>query len=204
MEPLNRDFPIRKPSMKILFDLFPVILFFAAFKMKGIFIATGVAIAASVLQIAWMLVRRKKVEPMMWISLGIITVFGGATILLHNETYIKWKPSVLYWCLGSALLAGQFLFKKNGIKALLGKRMEMAESSWMKMNMSWGIFFAILGSLNLFVAYRFSTETWVNFKLFGIMGIIMVFAVVQSFLMGSAIHSGKKTNERYPEERDAV
>jgi intracellular septation protein len=177
--------------MKLLFDFLPIILFFIAFKMKGIFVATGVAIAASVVQIGWMIVKRKKVEPMMWMSLGIIVVFGGATILLHNETYIKWKPSILYWVLGLALMAGQLLFNKIGMKALLGKQMEMAESSWKKVNLSWSIFFIILGCINLFIAYNFSTDIWVNFKLFGIMGIIMVFAVVQSFFLRSAVKTGK-------------
>jgi intracellular septation protein len=164
--------------------------------MKGIFVATGVAIAVSVLQIGWMLVNRKKIEPMLWISLGIIVVFGGATILLHSETYIKWKPSILYWVLGSALLAGQLLFKRNGIKALLAKQMELADSSWKRMNLSWGFFFLLLGCLNLFVAYRFPTDVWVNFKLFGIMGIIMVFAIAQSFLLGSAIKAGQNKERK--------
>lgn len=179
--------------MKLLFDILPVIVFFAAFKMKGIYVATAVAIMASVLQIGWMLIKRKKVEPVMWISFGIISFFGGATILFHNETFVKWKPSVLYWFLGSALLIGQAFFRKNGMKELLGKQLEMADSSWAKINISWGILFVALGFLNLFVVYRFSTEFWVNFKLFGIMGIIMAFGVVQSVLIGTIFKVGKKS-----------
>jgi intracellular septation protein len=178
--------------MKLLFDLFPVILFFAAFKLKGIFVATAVAIAASALQIGWMLVRRKKVEPMMWASLGIIAVFGGATILLHNETYIKWKPSILYWLMGIVLLAGQMFFRKNAMKNILGKQMTLPDKAWNMVNMSWGIFFALLGCVNLVVAYNFSTDTWVNFKLFGIMGCIVVFAIVQSLIIGVK-EKGEKT-----------
>ncbi|HUI93659.1 MAG TPA: septation protein A [Chitinivibrionales bacterium] len=169
--------------MKLLFDLLPVILFFAAFKLKGIFVATGVAIAASALQIGWMLVRRKKVEPMMWASLAIIAVFGGATILLHNETYIKWKPTILYWLMGAVLLGGQMFFRKNAMKGLLGKQMSLPDKSWAALNMSWGVFFALIGCVNLFVAYNFSTDTWVNFKLFGIMGCIAVFAVAQGLVI---------------------
>jgi intracellular septation protein len=178
--------------MKLLFDLFPVILFFAAFKLKGIFVATAVAIVACVLQIGWMLVRRKKVEPMMWASLGIIVVFGGATLLLHNETYIKWKPTILYWLMGTILMAGQLFFRKNAMKAILGKQMSLPEKSWGIVNMSWGIFFALLGCVNLFVAYSFSTDTWVNFKLFGIMGCIFVFAIVQSLILGAKEKKGKE------------
>jgi intracellular septation protein len=181
--------------MKLLFDLLPVILFFAAFKLKGIFVATGVAIAASVLQIGWMLVRRKKVEPMMWASLGIIAVFGGATILLHNETYIKWKPTILYWLMSIVLIGGQVFFGKNGMKGLLGKQMVLSDKAWNAMNLSWGIFFAVIGCVNLIVAYSFSTDTWVNFKLFGIMGCIFVFAIVQSLILGSKQVGGKAEGE---------
>jgi intracellular septation protein len=177
--------------MKLLFDLFPVILFFAAFKIKGIFVATAVAIIACVLQIGWMLIRRKKVEPMMWASLAIITVFGGATILLHNETYIKWKPSILYWLMGTVLLAGQVFFHKNAMKGILGKQMTLSDKAWNMVNVSWGIFFALLGCVNLVVAFNFSTDTWVNFKLFGIMGCIFVFAIVQSLIIG-----GKEKEEK--------
>ncbi len=182
--------------MKLLFDLLPVILFFAAFKLKGIFVATGVAIAASVLQIGWMFVRRKKVDPMMWASLGIIAVFGGATIILHNETYIKWKPTILYWLMGAVLVGGQVFFKKNGMKGLLGKQMVLSDKAWNAMNLSWGIFFAVIGCVNLIVAYSFSTDTWVNFKLFGIMGCIFVFAIVQSMILGSKQVGGKVEEEK--------
>jgi intracellular septation protein len=177
--------------MKLLFDLFPVILFFAAFKIKGIFVATAVAIVACVLQIGWMLIRRKKVEPMMWASLAIITVFGGTTILLHNETYIKWKPTILYWLMGAFLAAGQLLFNKNGVKAVMGKQMTLPDKTWNAVNISWGIFFALLGCVNLYVAYNFSTDTWVNFKLFGIMGCILVFAIVQSLIIGAMQKPGE-------------
>jgi intracellular septation protein len=177
--------------MKLLFDLFPVILFFLAFKIKGIFVATAVAIIASFLQIGWMLLKRKKVEPMMWASLGIIAVFGGATIVLHNETFIKWKPSILYWLIGTFLIAGQVFFNKNGMKALMGKQMTLPEKTWDVVNVSWGIFFTLLGCVNLVVAYNVSTDTWVNFKLFGIMGCIFVFAIVQSLFIGAKMGNGK-------------
>jgi intracellular septation protein len=185
--------------MKLLFDLLPVVLFFLAFKIKGVFVATAVAIAASVLQISWMLIRRKKVEPLMWASLGIIAVFGGATLILHNETYIKWKPTILYWLTGAVLLGGQAFFKKNGMKGILGKQLTLPDKAWGVMNLSWGIFFAIIGCVNLAVAFTCSTDTWVNFKLFGIMGLIMAFAVAQSLILNKQqIAEKDKEGENLP------
>src|SRR3989304_1728297 len=106
--------------MKFLFDLLPVILFFIAFKFAGIYTATAVAIAASLLQVGWLKLRRRKVDTMMWVSLAIIVVFGGATLLLHDETFIKWKPTVLYWFFGAGLLGAQVFFRKNLIRTMLG------------------------------------------------------------------------------------
>jgi intracellular septation protein len=175
--------------MKFLFDLFPVILFFAAFKIKGIFVATAVAIIASLLQICWMLLRRKKVQPMMWASLVIILVFGGATLILHNETFIKWKPSILYWLIGSLMVAGQLFYGKTALKGVLSPQLQLPDRTWKTMNLCWGIFFLALGFINIFVAYTFSTSAWVNFKLFGIMGLILLFTVVQGLVFGSKLQS---------------
>jgi intracellular septation protein len=169
--------------MKLFIDLFPVILFFLAFKLKGIFIATMVAMAASVAQIGFMYFKHRKVEPLMWLSLAIITVFGGATLLLHDETFIKWKPTVLYWLFGLALMAGQLFFGKNAMKGVMGKQITIPEKAWKKLNLSWGGFFMLLGGINLYVAYSFSTNTWVNFKLFGIMGLILSFSIAQGVMI---------------------
>ncbi|GAB4122914.1 MAG: septation protein A [Sideroxydans sp.] len=166
--------------MKLLFDLFPVILFFIVFKVAGVFAATAAAIAATFVQVAWVKYRHGKVDTMLWVSLGIITVFGGATLLLHDETFIKWKPTVLYWFFSAALLFSPFLFKKNLMRALLQDKMTLPERAWQRLNLAWGAFFALLGLLNLYVAFRFSTETWVNFKLFGATGIMLVFILVQA------------------------
>ena len=182
--------------MKLLIDFFPVVLFFIAFKVKGIFIATLVAIVASFLQIGYMLSVKKKVEPMMWLSLGIIAVFGGATLLLHDETFIKWKPSILYWTLGLAMLSGQLIFKKIAIEALLGKQMSLPRKMWKAVNISWALFFLALGGLNLVVAYSFSTDTWVNFKLFGIMGCILLFGIIQGAVIGPKIKPAENGHDR--------
>ncbi|WP_213295463.1 septation protein A [Paraburkholderia sacchari] len=166
--------------MKFLFDLFPIILFFVTFKVWGIFTATAVAIVATLAQIAWVAFRHRKVDPMLWLSLGIVVVFGGATLMLHDETFIKWKPTVLYWAFAVALLVSQVAFGKNLIEAMMGKQITLPPRIWTQLNFIWSIFFALLGILNLFVAYHFSTDAWVDFKLFGATGILVVFIVGQS------------------------
>ncbi len=169
--------------MKLLIDFFPIILFFAAFKVWGIYTATAVAIVATVLQIAYLRVRHGKVEPMQWVSLGVIVVFGGATLLAHSETFIKWKPTVLYWLMGGALLIAQLVFRKNLIRSLMGAQMALPDNAWRVLNWSWAGFFAIMGVVNLWVAYTFDTDTWVNFKLFGGLGFMLVFVVAQALYL---------------------
>ncbi len=166
--------------MKLLIDFFPIILFFAAFKVWGIYVATAVTIAATAAQIAYLRIRHGKVEPMQWVSLGVIIVFGGATLLSHSDTFIKWKPTVLYWLMGCALAVGQLVFRKNLIRSVMGGQMELPEPVWRTLQWSWAGFFAVMGLLNLWVAHRFDTDTWVNFKLFGGMGLMVVFVVLQA------------------------
>ncbi len=169
--------------MKFLFDLFPVILFFIAFKVAGIYVATATAIAATFAQIGWLKFRHRKVDTMMWVSLGIIVVFGGATLLLHDETFIKWKPTVLYWAFSVALTAAPLVAKKNLIRAVLGQQMQLPAMVWARLNLAWAGFFAVMGAANLYVAFNFPTETWVNFKLFGGMGLMVVFVILQAIYL---------------------
>jgi len=192
--------------MKLLFDLFPVILFFVAFKVAGMYpdaslavaqswlgplmfdgavpasqgpilLATAVAIVASLLQVGSLVVRRKKVDAMLWISVAVILVFGGATIWLHDETFIKWKPSILYWLFGAILLGGRLLFRRNLLRAVLGAQLVVPEQVWERLLWIWIGFFGAIGAVNLAVAYSVPTETWVNFKLFGLMGITFAFTL---------------------------
>ncbi|MGZ5582384.1 MAG: septation protein A [Usitatibacter sp.] len=172
--------------MKFLFDFFPVILFFVAFKLSDIFVATAVAIAASVAQIGWVLARRRKVTGMQWVSLVIIIVFGGATLLLRDETFIKWKPTVLYWLAGAAVLGG-LAFKQNLVKAVISEGIELPAAVWTKLCVAWGVFFLFKGTLNLWVAYNFSTDVWVNFKLFGGMGLMLAFVIAQAVWLSKFI-----------------
>ena len=178
--------------MKFLFDLFPVILFFIAFKVSDIYVATGVAIAATFAQIGWLVLRGRKVDAMLWVTLAIIVVFGGATLWLQDETFIKWKPTVLYWLFGAALAGATLFFRKNLIRKLMEEQISLPDRVWRQLNLSWIAFFAVMGVVNLYVAYRFSTDTWVNFKLFGGMGLMLAFIVGQSLLLAKYIEEEKK------------
>jgi intracellular septation protein len=169
--------------MKFLFDLLPVLLFFVAFKLADIYVATGVAIAASLLQVAWLKLRRQRVEPMLWASLAIIVVFGGATLVLQDETFIKWKPTVLYWLFGVVLAGSALAFRRNLIRSMLSEQVTLPEPMWARLNWSWVGFFAFMGAANLYVAYHYPTDLWVNFKLFGGMGLMLLFVVVQALFL---------------------
>ncbi len=175
--------------MKLLIDFFPIILFFAAFKVWDIYVATAVAIVATIAQIAWLRYSTGKVETMQWLSLGVIVLFGGATIVAQNETFIKWKPTVLYWLMGGVLLAGQVFFRKNLLKSLMGAQMQLPDGAWRVMNWSWIAFFGAMGVINLWVAYAFDTNTWVNFKLFGGLGLMAVFVVAQALYLSRYVES---------------
>lgn len=177
--------------MKFLSDLFPVLLFFGAYWFsRDMFIATAVAIAATTLQVASAWLRHRKVETMQWVSLGLIVVLGGATLLLHDKHFIMWKPTVLYWIMGAGLLIGE-LAGKNGIRALVGQQMELPAAVWRKLNYAWVTFFALMGALNLFVAYRFSEDIWVNFKLFGGLGLMFAFVIAQSLFLSKYLEEKK-------------
>jgi intracellular septation protein len=180
--------------MKLLFDLFPVILFFVAFKIQGIYVATAVAIAATVVQIAWTKWRHGKVDTMLWVSFAIIGVFGGATLLLHDETFIKWKPTVLYWLFSAILLASNLFFKKNLMRSLLQEKIALPLHIWHRLNLSWSLFFAAIGFINLYVAFNYSTDDWVNFKLFGFTGLMVVFILAQSVWLAKYVDEKKENN----------
>lgn len=179
--------------MKFLFDIFPVILFFAAFKFFGIYTATAVAIVATVLQIGWVWFKHRKIDNMQWISLALIVVFGGATLLLRDETFIKWKPTVLYWLFAVVLLVSELVFHKNLIKSMMDKQVSAPDTVWKKLLFGWMGFFAVMGVINLYVAYSYSTDTWVSFKLFGGIGLMIVFVIGQAVLL--APHMKEKESE---------
>jgi len=197
--------------VKILFDLFPIILFFVAYQLgesnpeaaaawlgalgiglesgvkPGVFLATLVAILATFAQIAWVWLRRRKVENMLWISLILIVVFGGATLLLHDEAFIKWKPSVLYWLFALTLGLAPILFGRNLIRLMMQKQVSLPDAVWARLNLGWAGFFTFMGIANLWVAMSFSTDAWVNFKMFGSLGLMLLFIVAQTFYLSKHI-----------------
>lgn len=173
--------------MKFLFDMFPVILFFVAYKLVDIYAATLVAIVTTVLQIIWVWFKHKKVENMQWISLALIVVFGGATLLLHNENFIKWKPTVLYWLFSTVLLVAGIFFRKNLIKSMMGSQINAPDNIWGKLLTGWILFFLFMGAINLFVAFTYPTDIWVNFKLFGGIGLMLLFVLGQAYVLAPHI-----------------
>ena len=202
--------------MKLLLDFLPIFLFFGTYNYaKGqkdwaaqfatdhfgavvsggivgpseapVLLATVVVIVATLAQIAVLKARGKRIDMMLWISLGLVVVFGGATIWFHNETFIKWKPSVLYWAMGLSFWVSQTFFRKNLLQAMIGEQLQLPAPAWQRLNISWITFFAAMGVLNLLVAFNFSTDAWVNFKLFGGMGLMLLFTVGQGMYMARYI-----------------
>lgn len=185
---------------KFLFDLFPLLLFFVAFKFFDVYVATGVAMAAGIVQILWIKFSGQKIEAMHWINLGVIVIFGGATLYLKDDTFIKWKPTVLYWLFGGALLVSKFLMGSNLMQKLLGEKISMPEAAWSKLNLSWAIFFLAAGAINLFVAFsgHFTLDQWVSFKAFGLMGLLIAFVVGQSIWLGKHIEQPSEALVKKP------
>lgn len=169
--------------MKLLFDLFPVILFFIAYKFFGIYTATAVAMLATIAQIIYCKIKHGAVDNMLIISGVLIVVFGGATLFLKDPKFIQWKPTILYWLFGAVLLGAQFFYKKNPMRALMEKQVSLPDTVWTTLNIAWAVLFIFLGCLNLYVAFNYSEDTWVNFKLFGITGIMFVFIIAQTLLL---------------------
>lgn len=194
--------------MKILLDFLPILLFFGTFKyaeaqkewaarfasehfgflVSGgvvgsgeapVLLATLVVMAATLAQILFLLARGKKIDMMLWISLALVVLLGGATVWFHSETFIKWKPSVLYWAMGLSFWISQTFFRKNLLQAMMGEQLQLPSGVWQRLNFAWIAFFALMGLLNLYVAYTYDTATWVNFKLFGGMGLMVVFTLAQ-------------------------
>ncbi len=204
--------PTPRSRMKLLFDFLPIILFFGAFKYAEghrawasdfattqfgflvsdgkvgpdeapVMLATVVVILATLAQVLLLKLRGRRVDTMLWVSLVLVVALGGLTIYLRSETFIKWKPSALYWVMGMAFWLSPLLFGKNLLKVLLGEQLDLPSKVWHRLNFAWITFFAVMGFLNLWVAYNFSTGTWVNFKLFGSLGLMLIFTLAQGFFL---------------------
>ena len=187
--------------MKFLYDLFPLLLFFAAFKFYGIYIATAVAMVASLVQVGAFWLKHRRFETTHLVTLAVIVVFGGLTIALHDDTFIKWKPTLVYWIFAALLLGSQVFGQKTAIERMLGKQFELPPAVWARQNLSWAIFFVVAGALNLYVAFYYERELdaaarlamWVNFKTLVLPGITLAFALLQA--MSMARHAGTKTQK---------
>jgi len=211
--------------MKLLLDFLPLILFFVAFKgaegnpdaaaafatqhfgflVQGgivgpneapVLLATVVVMAATLAQVAILKLRGQKIDLMLWISLALVVVLGGATIWFHNETFIKWKPTGLYWVMALTLWASLAMFGKNLIKAMLGRELQLPDAVWARLNLAWVLFFALMGVVNLYVAYNFSTSAWANFKVFGVTGLILLFTLAQGLYMSKYLPEQEEDGKR--------
>ncbi len=169
--------------MKLLFDFFPILLFFVAYKFFDIYVATGVAIVATVVQVAYTWLKTRKVATMQLVTLAIICIFGGLTLYLHDEQFIKWKPTVINWLFGIAFLVSQLFGQQTAIERMMGANLDLPKAVWQRLNLGWVTFFLFMGSANLYVMSHFDRDTWVNFKLFGMLGLTFVFIVLQSLYL---------------------
>ncbi len=169
--------------MKFLTDFFPILLFFITYKWQGIYAATIVTIAASFIQIALFWLKNKRVDSTHLTTFVMVVIFGGATLYLQDEAFIKWKPTVINWLFAFACFASHFIGKSPLIKRMMQSGISLPDKIWIKLNAIWAVFFLLLGLLNLYVVYNFDTDTWVNFKLFGMLGMTIVFIFAQGFYL---------------------
>jgi len=169
--------------MKFLFDFFPIILFFIAYKMYDIYAATAVAIVAALAQTGLFWLKHRRTEKMHLVTLGLLLVFGGLTLALHDPVFIKWKPTVVNWLFAAAFLGSAFIGKATLVERMMSHAIKAPAPVWSRLNLAWVVFFLFMGAINLYVAFNFSEDTWVNFKLFGMMGLTLVFVFGQAFYL---------------------
>ena len=182
--------------MKFLVDFFPVLAFFIAFYIPGdreqaIYVATAAAIIASAIQIAGLWLMQHKIEKMHVITFLLILVLGGATLLLHDKTFIKWKPTAVNWLFAFVFLGSQFIGAKPLVQRMLEQAVQLPRNVWLRLNLIWVVFFLVMGGANLYVAFSFSDEIWVNFKMFGILGLTFVFVIGQSLFLSRYMEQPK-------------
>lgn len=182
--------------MKLLADLLPVILFFAAYQWYDLYVATAVAVATALLQIVIQTLRGKTVEQMQLLTLGLLVVFGGLTLALQDPTFIKWKPTVVNWLFAALFIGSDWFTERSILQRLMGHAIVLPEHAWRRLNMAWSVFFVAMGALNLYVAYGFTEDVWVNFKLFGLLGLTLLFSLAQG------IYIARHAPARVPTEGD--
>ncbi|MES2204784.1 MAG: septation protein A [Pseudomonadota bacterium] len=173
--------------MQIFYDLFPLFFFFIAYKFMGIYVATGVAIAASVIQVVYTRIRHKNYQTIQVVTCVMIVVFGGMTLAFHNPVFIKWKPTMINWILAIIFIGSQHIGKQSVLQRMLHDKISAPAYVWRTLNTMWVSFFIFTGTLNLIVAYNVDTDTWVNFKVFGMLGLTFIFGVIQAFYLAKHI-----------------
>ncbi len=181
--------------MKFLSDFLPVLLFFIAYKTHDIYVATGVAVAASAIQVAYFHFRYGKVEKMQWVTLGLLVFFGGMTLAFRDPDFIMWKPTVVNWLFAAAFIGSLFIGQKSLIQRMMEQAISLPDKIWVRLTYLWAGFFIAIGLLNLYVAYNFSEETWVNFKLFGMLGLTFAFVIAQGFYIARHTNVIEKSGE---------
>jgi intracellular septation protein len=177
--------------MKIVFDFLPLLLFFVAFRVWDVYVATVTVIVATAAQIGWLKIRRQPVPAPLWLGLVIVAVLGGATLVFHDEWFLKLKPTALYWTMGAALLGGRLL-GRDLLRLVMGEQLVMPPAAWKTMSWMWIGFFAFMGAANLYVAHHYPTAAWVNFKVFWSTGLLFVFALVQGLVLARYIPDGEE------------
>ncbi|MEM5534887.1 septation protein A [Neptuniibacter pectenicola] len=176
--------------MKLLLDFLPIIIFFIVYKTTNdIILATAILIPATLLQMLYTWMRTHKIEKMQLVTLALVVILGGATVLFQDKTFIQWKPTVVNWLFGIAFLGSQFIGSKTIVERLMGSNISLPGFAWRTLNIAWVIFFLAMGALNLYVAYSFSEETWVNFKLFGMLGLTVIFIIAQGVYLSRHIEN---------------
>jgi len=189
--------------MKFLYDFFPLLLFFAAFKIYGIYAATATAIAASFVQVGFYWYRHRRFETMHLVTLVVIAVFGGMTLVLQDSTFIKWKPTIVSWIFAAALFVSHFVAQRPLVQRLMGSQIELPAAVWSRLNISWALFFFVLGALNVYVAFYYGPdldparreELWVDFKVFGITAMTLVFVIAQAFVMAPHLRESQASKD---------
>lgn len=164
--------------MKQLLDFLPLVIFFVIYKLYDIFVASGALIAANTLTLVVNWVLYRKIEKMMLVTFVMVLVFGTLTLIFHNDGFIKWKVTVIYTLLSGALLISQFVLKKPLIQRIMSKELTLPDRVWSKLNISWAIFFLLCGLMNTYVAFWLTQNIWVNFKVFGLTGLMLLFALL--------------------------
>ena len=169
--------------MHAIFEYLPLIIFFVFYKFGDLYWATGSLIVTSALQILYYVIKKQPIPKRNWIFFALIAVFGGLTIFFHDDAFIKWKVTIINALFAIALVISNSFFKKNLIKELMGEALPLPENIWGNLNLAWAIFFLVCAILNIYIAYNFSLETWVNFKVFGLMGLTFIFAISTVFAL---------------------